>query len=62
MKLSEDRYTEIRAELVRDFWFLKSKRCKLAAKARVRAIADLDYEYAGIDQEVTKEKFKYSTL
>lgn len=60
--MSEEQYTERRAALVNEFWFLKSKRCKLAAKARVRAIADLDYEYAGIDREVTKEKFKYSTL
>ena len=62
MKLSEDRYTETRAELVRDFWFLKSKRCKLAAKARIRKIADLDFEQNGTPREKTLEKFNYEKL
>lgn len=62
MKLSEERYTETRAELVRDFWFLKSKRCKLAAKARIRKIADLDFEQLGIPRETTLNKFNYEKL
>jgi hypothetical protein len=41
---------------------MKSKRLHLTAKARVRAIADLDYEYAGIDREETKKKFNYDKL
>ena len=60
--MTEGQYTEQRARLVNEFWFMKSKRLHLTAKARVRAIADLDYEYAGIDREETKKKFNYDKL
>lgn len=55
-------YTARRAKLVSDFNFLIRKRLKLSAKARIRMIADLDYEYAKIDKEKTKRIFNYYDL
>ena len=60
--MNEEVYREKRAKLVKEFWFLKSKRCYLAAKARVRSIAILDFEQNGTLVEVTKEKFKYNNI
>ena len=60
--MSEEQYTAQRAKLVNEFWFLKSKRLYLSARARVRKIADLDYEQCGIDRAITKEKFNYSKI
>jgi hypothetical protein len=55
-------FREQRAKLVREFWFLKSKRLYMSAKARVRKIADLDMEHKGIPREVTLEKFHYYSI
>lgn len=52
----------MRANLVREFWFLKSKRLYMSAKARVRKIADLDLEYSGTPREETYQKFNYSKI
>lgn len=60
--MNEEYYREQRAELVKQFWFLKSKRLYLAAKARVRKIAELDFEHLGIDKNVTLQKFKYDQI
>jgi hypothetical protein len=60
--MTEEQYTTRRAQLVKEFWFNKSKRCYLVARARIRKIADLDYEFKGIDREVTKQKFSYNNL
>ena len=60
--MSEDNYRELRAGLVREFWFLRSKRLYMSARARVRKIADLDFEYRGIDREITKRRFNYSNI
>jgi len=60
--MNEEYFREQRANLVREFWFLKSKRCYLAAKARIRAIARLDLEYKGIPIEKTYEKFGYDKI
>ena len=60
--MTEENYKEHRAKLVREFWFLKSKRLYLSAKARVRKIADLDFEYKGIDREITMQKFSYDKI
>jgi hypothetical protein len=57
--MNEDFYKEQRTRLANEFWFLKSKRLYMSAKARVRKIADLDYEHCGIDRETTKTKFNY---
>lgn len=54
-----DRYDERRAELVADVHRQLRIHCKLNARARIRKIADLDYEHKGIDREVTKELFNY---
>lgn len=55
-------YTARRANLVREYNFLLSKRLPRSAAARVRKIAQLDYEYDGIDPEQTKAIFRYSEL
>jgi hypothetical protein len=60
--MSEEQYTQQRAKLVNEFWFLKSKRLYLSARARIRKIADLDYEQLGVDREVTKQKFNYKKI
>jgi len=60
--MNEEYFREQRANLVREFWFLKSKRCYLAAKARVRAIAKLDFKYDGTPIEATYEKFNYDKI
>ena len=57
--MTEEQFTTQRAKLVNEFWYLKSKRLFLSAKARIRKIADLDYQYKGIDRETTKQKFCY---
>lgn len=55
-------YAARRAKLVSDFLFLRSKGMKLSAKARIRKIADLDFEYDGTDREKTKRIFGYDQL
>ena len=57
--MTEQQFTAQRAKLVNEFWFLKSKRLFLSAKARIRKIADLDYQHKGI---VTKQKFNYNKI
>lgn len=53
---------EQRAKLVREFWFLKSKRLYLSAKARVRKIAQMDFENLGIPIKETLNKFHYENI
>jgi hypothetical protein len=60
--MNEDFYKEQRTRLANEFWFLKSKRLYLAAKARVRKIAELDFEFKGIPKEETLKKFKYDSI
>ena len=57
--MNEERYEEKRAALVREFWFLRSKHCRLSAKARVRKIAEIDLVNKGIPKEDTLRKFNY---
>lgn len=60
--MSEEYFRNTRAELVKQFWFLKSKRMYMSAKARVRKIADLDFEHLGVPKEETLKKFKYDQI
>lgn len=60
--ITEEYYTETRAKLVDEYWFLRSRHCKLSAMARVRKIADLDFEFSGIQREETLKKFHYNEL
>lgn len=60
--MTEEYYTELRRSLVQEFLQLRNVRCYLAAKARIRKIADLDFEYKGIDREVTKQRFNYDKI
>jgi hypothetical protein len=55
-------FREQRAKLVREFWFLKSKRLYMSAKARVRKIAELDYEQMNIPIQETLDKFHYNDI
>lgn len=57
--MTQQDYAARRAKLVSDYNFLKRKRLYLSAKARIRMIADLDYEYAKIDKEETRRLFGY---
>lgn len=52
-------YIQYRSRLVSEFWFLRSKRLYLSARARVRKIADLDFAYSGIPREQTFHEFHY---
>jgi cell division protein FtsL len=60
--MNEEQYTARRAQLVKEYNHLVSSHCHLCAKARVRKIADLDYEVKGIDKEETKRSFRYYNL
>lgn len=60
--MNEEQYTARRAQLVKEYNHLVSNHCHLCAKARVRKIADLDYEVKGIDKEETKRSFRYYNL
>ena len=57
--MNEEQYAARRAQLIKEYNHLVSSHCHLCAKARVRKIADLDYEVKGIDKEITKQKFNY---
>ena len=60
--MTEKNYSQRRAELVSQFNTMLSLRLWMSARARIRKIADLDYEHRGIDREVTKEMFNYKKL
>lgn len=60
--MTEEKYNEQRTKLVNEFWFLKSKKLYLSAKARIRKIADLDFEQKGINRDVTYQKFNYDKI
>ena len=60
--MTEEKYNELRTKLVNEFWFLKSRKLYLSAKARIRKIADLDFEQKGINRDVTYQKFNYDKI
>jgi len=60
--MTEEKYNEQRTKLVNEFWFLKSKKLYLSAKARIRKIADLDFEQKDINRDVTYQKFNYDKI
>lgn len=60
--MTEQNYTQRRKELINQLDFMLSKRLWLCARARIRKIADLDFEHKGIDIETTKEMFNYKRL
>ncbi len=62
MNISKERYAEKRAALLSDFLFLKSHRCRLCAKDRVRKIAKLDFEYDGTPIKHTLQAFDYDNI
>lgn len=52
-------YAIRRAKLISEFNFLMRRRMYLSAKARVRKIADLDYDYDKTPKEKTLRAFNY---
>lgn len=60
--MNEEYYIERRSQLIKEFWFNKSKRCKMNARARIRAIAKLDFQQKGIPIKETYDKFHYAEL
>jgi ArsR family metal-binding transcriptional regulator len=60
--MTESQYVQRRRELAIEVMELKSIRCNLAAKARIRKIAALDKEFKGVDVEVTKKNFGYYNI
>jgi hypothetical protein len=60
--MTQKMYATRRASLVREFYFLQSKHCHLSAKARIRQIAKLDFEFSGIPIEETKQLFNYDRI
>jgi hypothetical protein len=55
-------YNIRRQELIKEMENLINSHCRLCAKARIRKIADLDFEYKGIDREQTKKSLGYNKL
>ncbi|MBR1449798.1 MAG: hypothetical protein IJ588_13795 [Prevotella sp.] len=60
--MTPEHYHQRRAELLRDFYFQQSRHLKLKARARIRAIAKLDFAYDGTPIEQTKTLFHYDSL
>ena len=60
--MTPQEYTTRRAKLISEFNFLKSMRLFRSAAARIRKIADLDYEYDNIPREKTKQLFNYKEI
>ena len=60
--MTQHQYASQRAKLLKEFCFLKSQRLFLSAKARIRRIAQLDFEYDGTPIEKTKRIFNYDNL
>lgn len=54
-----DHYTRRRADLMRQLWFECKLHHRLNARARIRRIADLDYQHLGIPKEETYRQFNY---
>lgn len=59
--MSPEVYTQKRSELINEYFRMKSMHLTLCARARVRKIAKLDYEYDGTPIEETYRKFNYKT-
>ena len=60
--MNKDNYNRKRYELICEVDRLISIHCRLCAKARIRKIADLDYEFKGTEREITKQSFNYYNL
>lgn len=57
--MTEEQYQSRRHELAVEAMYLRSIRCPLSAKARIRKIAELDLEHKGIPKETTFKNFNY---
>ena len=62
MNLDPQTYSVRRAKLVSDYNRLLKLRLNRSAAARVRQIAQLDFEYDGTDPNKTKAIFNYDQL
>ena len=54
-------YAKRRAELLKEYLEMKRMRLYLCARARVRKIAKLDFEYDGTPIEETYRRFDYKS-
>lgn len=57
-----ENYKERRVQLVSDFYFQMSHHCRMNARARIRDIARLEYEFRGTPEKETKQLFKYDEI
>lgn len=60
--MNNNDYKTKRHNMVVETERLLSIHCRLCAKARIRKIAELDYEFKGTDREITKQSFNYYNL
>lgn len=60
--MTEEVYYERRRELIREQHFLRSRHCNLAARARIRKIAELDSSFKGTPYDETLQRFNYDQL
>ena len=59
--MSPEVYKSRRKELLKEYIEMKRMRLTLCARARVRKIAKLDFEYDGTPIEETYRRFGYKT-
>ena len=57
--MTEEQYQARRRELALEVVELRSKRLHLTARARIRKIAELDYQFKGTPKEETLKRFNY---
>lgn len=55
-------YYQRRLSLVNEIEWLLSLRLYLCARARIRRLAELEYNYNGSDKEITKQQYNYYSL
>lgn len=57
--MTDQHYTALRAQLIAELWREIAMHHRLNARARIRRIADLDYQHLGIPKEETYELLHY---
>lgn len=57
--MDKERYTTLRAQLVSELWREIGMHHRFNARARIRRIADLDFQHLGVPKEETLRQFNY---
>lgn len=57
--MTDQHYTALSAQLISELWREIAMHHRLNARARIRRIADLDYQHLGIPKEETYRQFNY---